>query len=35
MKIVKAPGPDNINTELLPHAATKTKEELFKLVHGI
>ncbi|VVC27548.1 Hypothetical protein CINCED_3A015042 [Cinara cedri] len=35
MKANKAPGPDNINTELLQYAGTKTKEELFKLIHDI
>jgi len=35
MKVNKAPGPDNINTELLQYARTKTKEELFKLIHDI
>lgn len=33
-EINKAPGLDNINTELLQHAGTKT-EELFKLIHDI
>jgi len=33
MKANKAPVPDNINTELLQYAVTKTKEELFKLIH--
>lgn len=28
-------APDDINTELLQHAETKTKEELFKLIHDI
>jgi len=27
--------PDNINTKLLQFAGTKTKEELFKLIHDI
>lgn len=35
MKANKAPGPDNISTELLQYADTKTKEELFKLIHDI
>jgi len=35
MKTDKAPGPDNINTELLQYAGTKTKEELFKLIHDV
>lgn len=35
MKANKAPGPDNVNTELLQYAGTKTKEELFKLIHDV
>lgn len=35
MKTNKAPGPDNINTELLQSAGPKIKEELFKLIYDI
>lgn len=35
MKANKAPGPDYINTELLQYAGTKTKKELFKLIHDM
>lgn len=35
IKINKTMEPDNINTKLLHYAKTKTKEELFKLIHDM